>query len=265
MANAIQSPIEGLIESPIEGRMVPPAAGEGAESGAAAPRRMQERTKRTRRAILAAALREFGRCGFQGASTRRMADEAGITPALIGHHYGDKNSLWKAVAEHAFARFLARLTGRHADLEGVDDWNFLRLMLREYIRFFAEEPDFVRFVFHANQDDSERLHWLVDRFMAPSGTRYMALLERAQKVGWIPEGDLYDLRYTFWGAASYVFACNRAYLRISGQDTADAEVVNRHVDLVLRLFLRPEASLEAGLPVADDPDDPDYPDGVDGS
>ena len=219
----------------------PPAAGSRREDAPPA-RREQERTKRTKRAILGSALPEFARHGFEGASTRRIAEAAGITPALISHHFGDKDALWKAVAADAFGRFLERLGGRHAGLEGVDDWNFLRLMLREYLLFFSEEPDFVRFVFHANQGDSDRLDWLVDNYMAPSGTRYMALLGRAQAAGWIVEGDLYSLRYLFWGAAGWMFACDRAFRRIAGRDPLDPEFLEEHVDLVLRLFIRPTAN-----------------------
>lgn len=221
-------------------------------------RREQERTKRTKQAILRAALVEFARHGFEGASTRRIADLAGITPALIGHHFGDKDALWKAVASHTFGRFLARLQGRHADLEGVDDWTFLRMMLREYLLFFSEEPDFFRFVFHANQGDSERLNWLVDHYMAPSGKRYMALLARAQQAGWIIDGDLYSLRYLFWAASGWMFACDRAFRRIAGQDPFDPKFIDAHVDLVLRLFLRPGLEAAGGLgPVQSPPEEPD--------
>ena len=217
----------------------PPPAARARPADAPAPRREQERTKRTKRAILGSALPEFARHGFEGASTRRIAESAGITPALIGHHFGDKEALWKAVAADTYNRFLKRLAGRHAGLEGVDDWNFLRLMLREYLLFFSEEPDFFRFVFHANQGDPDRLDWLVDTYMAPSGQRYMALLGRAQAAGWIIEGDLYSLRYLFWAAAGWMFACDGAFRRISGRDPRDPAFLEEHVDLVLRLFLRP--------------------------
>lgn len=218
----------------------PPAA-QALRADAPPPRREQERTKRTKRAILESALPEFARHGFEGASTRRIAEAVGITSALIGHHFGNKDALWKAVAADTFERFVDRLAGRHAGLEGVDDWNFLRLMLREYLLFFSEEPDFFRFVFHANQGDSDRLDWLVDNYMAPSGKRYMALLGRAQAAGWLIEGDLYSLRYLFWGAAGWMFACDRAYRRIAGRDPVDPAFIDEHVDLVLRLFLRPGA------------------------
>lgn len=223
----------------------PPSA-RSAALPAPPPRREQERTKRTKQAILRAALAEFARHGFEGASARRIADGAGITPALIGHHFRDKDNLWKTVASHTFSRFLARLQGRHADLEGVDDWTFLRMMLREYLLFFAEEPDFFRFVFHAHQGDATRLEWLVDNYMAPSGKRYMALLNRAQQAGWVIEGDLYSLRYLFWGAAGWMFACDRAFRRIAGQDPFDPEFLEGYVDLVLRLFLRPGLDGAAG-------------------
>jgi AcrR family transcriptional regulator len=48
----------------------------------------------TRDAILDAALRLFAQHGFDKASLRAIAGEAGVDPALVRHFYGDKEALF---------------------------------------------------------------------------------------------------------------------------------------------------------------------------
>ena len=54
---------------------------------------------RTRGDILEAARRLFASLGYDGATTRRIADEAGVDSALIAYHFGTKEQLFVAVHE----------------------------------------------------------------------------------------------------------------------------------------------------------------------
>ena len=65
-----------------------------------ARRSRQDRGIETRNRLIEAALDSFGRLGFDGASTRQIADKAGINIALIKYHFGSKEALHVAVAEH---------------------------------------------------------------------------------------------------------------------------------------------------------------------
>ncbi len=54
------------------------------------------RGDQTRDALLKAAIEIFGRDGFHAAGTRAIAKEAGANQALIGYHFGGKQSLYLA-------------------------------------------------------------------------------------------------------------------------------------------------------------------------
>jgi AcrR family transcriptional regulator len=60
------------------------------------PRRSSEQTKA---AILAAARERFAAAGFQGATIRAIAADAGIDPAMVMRYYGNKDKLFAAAAE----------------------------------------------------------------------------------------------------------------------------------------------------------------------
>jgi TetR/AcrR family transcriptional regulator, regulator of cefoperazone and chloramphenicol sensitivity len=54
----------------------------------------------TRGALIKAAIDVFGRDGFNAASTRTIAEAAGVNQALIGYHFGGKPRLYLAALEH---------------------------------------------------------------------------------------------------------------------------------------------------------------------
>jgi TetR/AcrR family transcriptional regulator, regulator of cefoperazone and chloramphenicol sensitivity len=63
----------------------------------------------TRSALIGAAMTVFGRDGFHAASTRAIAELAGVRQALIGYHFRNKEGLYLAVFEHIVGRLRQRL------------------------------------------------------------------------------------------------------------------------------------------------------------
>jgi AcrR family transcriptional regulator len=66
------------------------------------------RSDATREKLLAASLDVFGRYGFDGATTRKLADAAGVNLQAIPYYFGGKEGLYVATAE-----YLVSIIGRH--------------------------------------------------------------------------------------------------------------------------------------------------------
>src|SRR6187402_469003 len=56
--------------------------------------------EQTRRALVSAALKLFGTVGYDGASTREIAAAANANLGSIAYHFGGKEGLRLAVADH---------------------------------------------------------------------------------------------------------------------------------------------------------------------
>lgn len=202
-------------------------------------RRQQQRAIETKQAILDAALREFADKGFDGASTREIAERAQVNHRLIGHHFGSKELLWKATAKDVFGHYVQQQRERYQGLEGVDQPILLRLMLREFILFSAKVPQLHRFMMHANEGGEDRLEWLIKNHLAPGISLDLMLLKKAQEAGMLRSGDVMHLRYLFIGAATSVFTFAEEYEFMSKQNPFDDDFVEKHVEMVLSLFLTP--------------------------
>ena len=102
----------------------------------------------TRQRLLKAGLRLFGSVGLAGVSTRELAAEAGANQAAIPYHFGGKEGVYLAVAEHiaettgadivaaalAGVQDVARLSRRHAATRLGD-------VLAEVVRTILRAPD----------------------------------------------------------------------------------------------------------------------------
>jgi TetR/AcrR family transcriptional regulator, regulator of cefoperazone and chloramphenicol sensitivity len=77
------------------------------------------RADATRSALIAAALRIFSRDGFEGASTRDIADAAGTRQALIGYHFGGKQGLYMAVFDAMANDMAERVAAPLAALKAI--------------------------------------------------------------------------------------------------------------------------------------------------
>lgn len=204
-------------------------------------RKPQQRALRTKDQILEAALKEFADSGFEGASIRRIAAVADVNHCSIQHHFGTKRELWEASARYVFAEQEAWLDKRADGLQGVSEAEFMRLMFREFMLFSAHCPSLNRFMLQANQSE-ERMKWLVENLLKPSKHSYLTMIERAQQAGVFVAGDPAHLHYLFVASATSIFAFGTEFEQVTGNNPFDQTIIDRHIDLVLSVFLLPPNS-----------------------
>jgi AcrR family transcriptional regulator len=65
------------------------------------------RRQQTRDAVLRAAIRGFSEVGQHGCTLADIAREAGVTPAAVCHHFGDKAGIYAAATDEIYRRLLA--------------------------------------------------------------------------------------------------------------------------------------------------------------
>ena len=90
-----------------------------------------------REAVLAAALEEFARAGYRGASTEAIARRAGISQPYLFRLFGSKKELYLAGVRRCFRRTLETMQGAAEGLRGEDA---LDAMGQAYGLLLATDP-----------------------------------------------------------------------------------------------------------------------------
>jgi TetR/AcrR family transcriptional regulator len=192
----------------------------------------------TRELILRAALRAFAERGFDGATAREIASDAGVNHGLIRYYFGDKLKLWKGAVDLAFAELGARLDGILHDETVGDDRRRMGLLIRGFVHYVGRNPEFVRLMHDEGKRPGPRMRWLVDRHVKPIYETVTAVSERfrgnrLQRIEIPP----IHLHYILAGSVSLIFHQAAECKRLSGQDPFDEEFIEEHARIVEALLL----------------------------
>ncbi|HEX5713973.1 MAG TPA: TetR/AcrR family transcriptional regulator [Solirubrobacterales bacterium] len=99
-------------------------------------------SKSAREQIVGSALRLFGEDGIEATSLRAVAKAAGVSPALVVHHFGGKAGLVAAADEAAAREF----GDAYAAAEEGDGDDLLRRRAAQTARVMRERPDVCRYL-----------------------------------------------------------------------------------------------------------------------
>jgi AcrR family transcriptional regulator len=127
---------------------------------AAAPKRTRLRGAERREKILDAARRVFLENGFAGARTRRIAEEAGITEALLYRYFPSKSAIFQAAVHEPLERFVDELLATAADIDTGrgDRRDRLRQVNEMLLRFMADSAPFLAVVLLSELGEARRFY-----------------------------------------------------------------------------------------------------------
>jgi len=199
-------------------------------------RSQQQRGTETRERLVSAALEAFADHGFAGATTRAIAESAGVALAALPYHFETKEALWRAAADRVFGQLAEQFQARIRGLEGVDAPIRLRLLLRDYVLFAAAHPELHRFMLREGAVANPRLRWLVRTHVEPLFRYFRSLITEGQEKGLVRAGRPEHLYYAMIGAASMPYAVAAEFRLLTGRDSDAKKLVEEHADTVTALF-----------------------------
>jgi TetR/AcrR family transcriptional regulator len=211
-------------------------------SAPATARAPQQRGLDTRARIVRAALSAFADLGYDGATTRDIAERAGVNQGLITYHFAGKLPLWQAAVDEIFDTLRAHFAAHIPTLADADAATRLRLMVRHYVRFAAAHPELHRLMMQEGKHDGPRMQWLVDRHVRPLYELSTALIAEAQRAGLVPNVPPLHLHYLLIGAVAHLFVVAPEIRRLSGTDPLRAAAIEAHADAVTAVLFGPATS-----------------------
>lgn len=116
---------------------------------AAAPPRPRGRPRQVpleeqREAVLAAATRVFASEGFDGATSEKIAEEAGVTRPTVYQLFGSKNDVFLATLDRALTRMFDHIRRSLSSTTEFRGRKQSRSNIAAYFRMVSEEPDTFR-------------------------------------------------------------------------------------------------------------------------
>ncbi len=203
-----------------------------------APARLRRDPLRTQARILEAARTEFASHGLGGARVDRIADEAGVNKRMLYHYFGNKDDLFLAVLEAAYADIRSAEVALH--LSEVDPPEAIRRLVRFTWDYYLAHPEFLNLLNSANLHKARHLEKSakVRTMHSPFVAMIEEILARGRKSGVFRAGVDPVQLYVSIAALSYFYLGNSHTLgAIFGRDLlsprAKAERLAHMTELVL--------------------------------
>jgi TetR/AcrR family transcriptional regulator len=166
-----------------------------------------DRAEQTRKAILAAAIREFSTHGLSGARTEAIAASAGANKALLYYYFKSKKGLYEAAIEQVSVKVvenaLAALDPAYSAGERL-----LRTALNHFDRILTQrefqslmQQEMVRF----HRDESGSIPHLFQAAFKPLMERLQNAFEEGIRTGELCKIDWLQGMYTIFGANVFYF------------------------------------------------------------
>src|SRR5258708_6086130 len=197
-----------------------------------------------RQQLLESALVEFGAKGFDGASTRSIAQRVDAHQPQINYHFASKEALWFAAVDHLFDRLGEALADLSLPADSADPAELaagFAEAVRRFVRFAAAHPELNQIMVHEATEDSDRLRWMVDRHVRPIYDAIRVVWKRLRDAGIAAPIDPSMVHYVIVGAASLPFVNAPEARLLTGVEPTDAAWVDAHTHGLV-------ATLLPGLP-----------------
>jgi AcrR family transcriptional regulator len=193
-----------------------------------------------RQQLIESALVEFGAKGFDGASTRSIAQRVDAHQPQINYHFASKEALWFAAVDHLFGRLVAELADLPLAPAAADPAQLASAFaeaIRRFVRFAAAHPELNRIMVHEATEDSDRLRWMVDRHVRPIYAAIRDVWQRLRDAGIAAPIDAAVVHYVIVGAASLPFVNAPEARLLTGAEPTHPAWVEAHADGLVATLL----------------------------
>ncbi len=206
-----------------------------------------------RRNILQVARTVFARQGLSGARVDEISASTKTSKRMIYYYFGDKEGLYRAVLEDAYARM--RDDEAALDLRAVHPMTALRQLAEFTFEHHRQDPDFVRLVMIENIHGAA--HMDSSEILAGQNSSVILLLEdiyqRGCDAGLFRRGlTALELHWHISALSIFNIANRATFSRIFGNDLfteRGQRMLCRHVgDMILGLVMKPGLSAEFDMP-----------------
>lgn len=188
--------------------------------------------------IRRAALKAFGRSGFQGTSIVEIAQLAGVAKPLVHYHYASKDLLWEAAVNGAVADLMVELANFQKRMSAVPIQDVLKQFARQLVVFASRHPELVHIVVDETAKGGSRAQWIQEHFLLPSYgvaknlLNGIALMQNPKATA-LPIEHIVPITL---GVMNFAFMEAEVIRKAYGVDVYADDYIERHGDLLFQIL-----------------------------
>ena len=186
----------------------------------------------TKKRLLEATLKLISEKGYMGATTREIAQEAGVTELTLFRNFGSKERLFKELL--GSYTFLPRLKELLPELDGLSSREALELIATRFLLTLKERKSMVKIMYSEYTTYPENIREVYNKFVLEMRTTLATYFEGLQKRGILRKNisPATTARMFLWILFSYFRS--EEIMQSSGMKKASME---KHIREMIDIFM----------------------------
>jgi AcrR family transcriptional regulator len=188
--------------------------------------------------LLNVAERVFGELGYDGASTRLLAQEAGVNMAMLNYYFGSKDGLLKAVVDRRMT--LTRKSFEEISQQETSSWEKILQVVQLYVSRVATSKYFHKILYReisVMRTGSEVTDFVIDNLYA-NAVHVQQILEEGIRKGEFRPVDVEMTVSSIFGTVTYLINSRRLASKILNLDLLDDQVLQDEMKPRLLAYLQ---------------------------
>jgi TetR/AcrR family transcriptional regulator len=185
-------------------------------------------------AFLEAALEAFARRGYDAVSARELSKELGVSHGWVHQRFGSKQGLWYAAVDHGFGRQAAVVTVDPTITHPIEQFEHV---IREWLRYSARHPELALLMNAEGTQDTDRLDYIYENYIAPPLAPFELLLEHLIETGVVRPVPMRTVFLLLGHGATALFGLVPLARRLDRADPTSPKYVDEHIEAVTRIIV----------------------------
>lgn len=199
--------------------------------------RQRRRPEEARELILRAALECFGAFGFEGTSTRAVAERANVTHSLVLYYFDSKDRLWTSTIEYVLKAYTDELSELFSEVTEANAQAVLLAYIERFVRLSAQYPQVHRILTMEGNSTSDRMYWVIENFIRKMFDDVVHVIRIGQEHGKIRQCDPARLYYYIIAAGGTPFTIATEYAAMTGRDIFSEPEILRTIAFIYEFTL----------------------------
>jgi Transcriptional regulator len=208
-----------------------PARGKGRAKAKELPRELSPSER-----LIQVALPLFAKYGYDAVSTGQIARAAKLSQPMVHYHFQSKERIWKASMDSMMQNLSRSFPNRRDELKDLEPVARLKVLTRRFIVMSAADPTLSRVILHESLAQSERLNWLVRRYVARAFRDFDEAIHHGVELGVMKRLPEFAVANTIVTASAFTFCLGALVKLIYQADLTDEKTIDAMADTIVEIL-----------------------------
>lgn len=178
----------------------------------------------------------FAKFGYDAVSTGQIARAANLSQPMVHYHFQSKERIWRVAMDTLMEDLARSFPNRRDELKDLEPVARLKVLTRRFILMSAADPTLSRIILHESLAQSDRLQWLVRRYVGKAFRDFDEAIRAGVSGGVIKPLPEFAVSNTIVSASSFTF-CLAALVRLIYQtDITQDDKIREMADTIVEIL-----------------------------